>query len=92
MEKMETDVNRIDKYSVHNIILDYIKSNGYDGLWNPKTGCACWHDDLAPGSMTCEGLKGCYPAFILSDGVGNYYGSFDPRKVNFKTPNKEMKK
>jgi hypothetical protein len=51
----------------------YMEDNGYDGLFNPNSDCACEKDDLAPCdemSIECTlGVKGaCDPETCPIDG------------------------
>lgn len=41
--------------SVKEIVADYLKANGYDGLYNGDAECGCDLDDLMP----CEGNPCC---------------------------------
>lgn len=50
--------------TVLSILTDYLRANGYDGLWNSEDKCCCPIDDLA----TCyqEGLSvDCAPGYKL---------------------------
>ena len=45
--------------TVKEIILDYLKQNGYGGLSN-DVGCGCYDDDLVPCGEPCDL---CEPAY-----------------------------
>lgn len=46
--------------SVHKIVVDYLKANGYDGLYCYDAECGCVLDDLAP---CCDYICACEPAY-----------------------------
>lgn len=47
--------------TVLEIVREYLKENGYDGLCNPELECGCGLDDLAPcGEMGMD----CEPAYV----------------------------
>ena len=47
--------NRMKNPTVEKILEDYLRANGFDGLYNSDIECGCHVDDLAP----CDSL-GCY--------------------------------
>jgi hypothetical protein len=44
------------------IVVEYIKKNGFDGLFCSDVSCGCGLDDLAPCS--CD-MSGCEPAYAF---------------------------
>ena len=63
--------------NVREIVVEWLKENGYDGLYEPGCECGCFIDDLAP----CDGLcENCIPGYRVKcvdeytgkevDGVG----------------------
>lgn len=44
--------------TVRDIVIDYLKENGYDGLYNPDVECGCFINDLVP---CCERFDECMP-------------------------------
>ena len=48
-----------NKKNVQNIILEYIKKNGYIGLCNDECGCGCGLEDFMPCGEDCSQ---CEPA------------------------------
>jgi len=50
--------------TVRDIIQEYLKKNGYDGLYNEAGDCACLVDDLMP-CTACEGVyvDDCEPGY-----------------------------
>jgi len=49
---------------VNKIVLDFLKQNGYDGLYNPDSECACLVSDLAP----CDEMTDSCEAGYKTDG------------------------
>ena len=50
------------------ILLDYLKANGFDGLCHGPTECGCGLDDLIG---TCEGAQpNCKPAYRITNSRG----------------------
>jgi len=47
--------------TVKDIIIEYLKNNGYDGLYNRWGQCACLIDDLVP---CCGGIDECEPGYV----------------------------
>ena len=48
------------KPTVKNIVIEYLKHHGFDGLLSPRGDCGCVLDNLAP----CGGIKkGCQAAY-----------------------------
>lgn len=49
---------------VSDIVIGYLKTKGYDGLWSPDAECACEVGDLMP----CEeiGIGGCEPGYKIA--------------------------
>lgn len=45
------------------IIADYLKKNGFDGLWCPDIPCGCGLDDLAPCRGDGCSIHDCEPAY-----------------------------
>lgn len=43
--------------TVKEIIEEYLKKNGYDGLYNADGNCGCCLDDLCPCGI--EGIENC---------------------------------
>lgn len=58
------------------IIKNWLRENGYDGLCHPEYECGCGLDDFMP---CCEDLGECEPAYKDGDG---YY---------LEKPNKDLK-
>lgn len=61
------------------ILLDYLKMNGYDGLCHPDTECGCGLDDLVG---PCEGMQeDCKPAYKIPspEGYDWFTAYFDRR-------------
>jgi len=49
------------KWTVKDIILKFLRSNSYDGLYNVNGSCACKIDDLIP----CDGpIDNCKPGCL----------------------------
>jgi len=46
--------------TVKEIVTEYLKANGYDGLWCADGGCACIIGDLAP---CCGNMDECEPGY-----------------------------
>lgn len=44
------------------IVEDYLRVNGYDGLCDPDAGCGCGLDDLCPCGVE---IGGCVPAYLV---------------------------
>ena len=40
--------NRMKNPTVEKILADYLRANGFDGLYNSDIECGCHVDDLAP--------------------------------------------
>lgn len=47
--------------TVKEIMIEYLKANGYDGLFNRGGECGCQIDDLAP---CCESFEYCEPGYL----------------------------
>lgn len=47
--------------TIEDIIKQYLKDNGFDGLCNPDLECGCGLDDLMPCGG--EGVIDCEPAY-----------------------------
>ena len=65
--------------TVKDIIADYLKSRGFDGLCHPGTECGCELDDLIG---PCEGAQwDCRPAYKIPGDMGYpwYTIAFDHR-------------
>ncbi len=65
--------------TVKDILADYLKSNGFDGLCHPDTYCCCGLDDLIG---RCKGAQqDCRPAIRIQDPEGDpwYTLAFDHR-------------
>ena len=46
--------------TVHEILVDWLRKHGYDGLCNPEIECGCTLDDLQP----CDSfMLNCKPAY-----------------------------
>jgi len=59
------------------IITEYLKTNGYDGLFNDE--CACGLDDLMP----CDGGYGdCVPGYEAPSDSSEYDYRIQARKPN----------
>ncbi|HDY89554.1 MAG TPA: hypothetical protein ENH82_15765 [bacterium] len=54
--------------AVKNIIEDYLKKHGFDGLYYPGE-CSCKIGDLQPCDSPC---MACEPGYITSDPSGEY--------------------
>jgi len=56
--------------NVKEIVTDYLKANGYDGLYNADVECGCDLNDLMP----CGGYTGCCkPGYKVDcEGCGEY--------------------
>jgi len=46
--------------TVQAIVEDYLKTNGYDGLYNAAADCACDLSDLMPCGFDCSACKPGY--------------------------------
>lgn len=60
---------------VADIVLDHLKSNDFDGLFNSDNECGCGIDDLAPCDSYC---MSCQPAIEVeppSDDYDRYFAS-----------------
>ena len=57
--------------TVIEIISDYLKNNGYDGLYNEHDECGCGINDLAP---CCDNPLECEPAYKTMGVDGPIYG------------------
>ncbi len=62
----------MEKISCADMVQEYLKKNGYDGLCEPNLECACKLDDLMPCSrymaMECVAgheVKGCNDGCVL---------------------------
>jgi hypothetical protein len=68
------------------IIIEYLRSNGFDGLCEPETECGCGLDDFAP---CCDGpYPQCRPATARRLAEGEFIGDGGPGDVAyFVTPN-----
>ena len=51
------------------IVLGYLKENGYDGLFNDSHECACVLDDLVP---CCESIGDCQPGYKVPCDCGDH--------------------
>ena len=60
--------------TVIEIISDYLRNNGYDGLYNAHDNCGCGKDDLSP---CYDNPFQCKPAYKTIGIDGPIYG---PRK------------
>jgi hypothetical protein len=55
--------------TVEEIIKEYLKANGFDGLFNEEGECACEINDLA----TCGCIfMDCEPGYRADDPTGDY--------------------
>ena len=59
--------------NIKEIVSDYLKKNGYDGLYNPVEPCGCLLDDSMPGYEWCNQLE-CQPGFRHDIGVDEECG------------------
>ena len=50
--------------TVKNIVLAYLISHGYDGLWTDECGCKL--DDLMPCAGAGGAPDGCEPGYLLA--------------------------
>lgn len=48
--------------TVKNIIVDWLRANGYDGLCDPPNECGCKLDDLIPCASPCDTCMAGYLA------------------------------
>jgi hypothetical protein len=48
--------------NVREIIIEYLRSNGFDGLYNPNEDCGCQISDLMPCD---EGCCNCIPGYKI---------------------------
>lgn len=54
-------VDAMKNPTVKQIITEYLRANGYDGLWNDGGSCSCVTDDLAP---CCEMAFCCTAGYL----------------------------
>ena len=53
--------------TIREMLESYLRMGGYDGLWSPDGGCACWLRDLMP----CAGpVDECRPGVVMIDEDG----------------------
>ena len=45
------------------ILIEWLKEHGYDGLANPEVPCGCGFDEFLPCSVLDEDGAGCQPAY-----------------------------
>ena len=61
--------------AIKEIVEQYLKDNGYDGLWNPDVNCGCAVDDLFPCSGDNGGIIDCEPGYrVPCDGNCDWGG------------------
>jgi len=53
--------------NVRDIIAEYLREHGYDGLWTDIDGCGCWAKDLMP---CCSWTGACQPGIEATDEDG----------------------
>jgi len=46
--------------TVIEIVREYLKREGYDGLFNAESECGCLFDNLAPCSFMCDECEAGY--------------------------------
>ena len=46
--------------TMREVVQQYLRAQGYDGLYNDDVGCACLPDDLAPCESDCLDCKPGY--------------------------------
>jgi len=57
--------------TVLDIVNEYLKQHGYDGLCHPETDCGCRISDLAP---CCDCIAQCRPGYLQhKDGEWGIY-------------------
>lgn len=54
--------------NVLQIVNEYLKTNGYDGLLNTDGECACEVDSLAPCDGSCDACEPGYKHRVVPDG------------------------
>lgn len=55
------------------IVKEYLKNNGYDGLINENGDCGCLIDDLVP-CMDGDGFDNCIPGYKTPCDCSEHYG------------------
>jgi len=64
---------------VKDIVLEYLKENGYDGLYNSDEECGCMADDL----FLCEGCPAaCLPGYDQGPRNGCDFFYIGPEKAS----------
>jgi hypothetical protein len=59
--------------TVAEIIMEYLKANGYDGLCNDECGC-----ELSNLFPCCEAFDACEPGYKIQTSKDNYlYGEYE---------------
>ena len=59
----------MSKHNVLEIVTEYLKANGYDGLYNEYAECACDLSHLCPCG---ESMYECIPGYKTKDPEGEY--------------------
>lgn len=55
--------------NIKEIVAEYPKSKGFDGLWSPNAECGCKVDDLAP----CGGpMEDCEAGYLMPCNCGEH--------------------
>ena len=60
-----------ESITVKSIVEDYLKANGYDGLWSEWSECGCFVGELMCCGVFCDGsCDDCHPGYkvLLEDG------------------------
>ena len=77
--------------TVRDIVRDYLRKHGYDGLYNDAGDCACLIDDLMP-CTACEGayVDDCEPGYKTPCDCGGHDWHIESRPwVNNEPPEEE---
>jgi len=61
--------------TVKDIVIEYLKVRGFDGLCNPDAGCGCGEGDFCPCSEDWSECEPAYKTFAKEE--GDNYGIGD---------------
>jgi hypothetical protein len=59
--------------SVQEILIDWLKSHGYDGLCLPREACGCGINDLCPCGYSCDDCEPAYAVTITEEMLTPHY-------------------
>ncbi len=63
--------------TVEIIILDYLQTNGYGGLYNDE-GCGCGISYFMPCDNQLDDIRDCKPGYRVKNKDGNWITQSDP--------------